>query len=343
VKPKVLRIVWPALGVILLAGMILWSGPAQVLDALAAARDRPGLLAAALGLFAAAQAVFLLKWHWMSRRVGAGLGFRQSLRLFGTLMLVGTFTPGRAGELVVPLLMRGGGRLTGVVLVNRLLESTSTVCGGLLAAMLLLTDDPRAGRLWQVGLVLAVFLAALVVLSRRRYTAAVLAAARACLRPAAGWRPVARLLDAEERWAAELEPFYEANERLLRPGPILVFGALMLLLWLLMVWGNQLLIQATVPPGEKEVRFLVVLAVVAASALAMFVSPIPGGLGLSEFTVVALLGRLGYEPQAFVPFLILVRVAFYGVVVLLYLLGRVVGREVGEPATEPPTNGRPSL
>jgi len=323
--------VWLVLGLGLFTAVIAWAGPAETLGALTQSYRHPGLLAGAVALFVATQGVFLLKWHWMSRLVGAGVSLRQSLRIFGTLMLVGTFTPGRAGELAVPLLMRGGGRLTGVAIVNRLLESTGTLCAGLLAAMLLLSGDPRAGGLWQVGIVLAVFVALLVVLSRRRYTAAALAAAKACLRPMAGLKPVAWLLAKEEQCAGGLDHFYEANERLLRPGPIVVFAAMMLLIWLLMVWGNQLLIQATVPPDGKEVTFLVVTAVVAVSALAMSVSPIPGGLGLSEFTAAALFAQLGYPPQAFVPYLVLVRVVFYGVVVLLYLVGRAAGREL--PAT----------
>jgi uncharacterized protein (TIRG00374 family) len=328
--------VWLLTGLALFAAVIVWAGPAETLNALAQSCRHPGLLAAALALFATTQAVFLLKWHYMSWCVGARAGPRQSLRLFGTLMLVGTFTPGRAGELAVPLLMRGGGRLTGVAIVNRLLESTGTLCAGMLAAMLLLGGDPRAGGLWQVGIVLAVFVAILVVLSRRRYTAAALVVAKACLRPMAGLKPVAWLLAKEEQCAGGLDHFYDANERLLRPAPIVIFGAMMVLIWLLMVWGNQILVQATVPPGGKEATFLMVMAVVATSALAMSVSPIPGGLGLSEFTVVALFGQLGYSPQALVPYLVLMRVIFYGVVILLYVTGRAAGKDLPPPPNAAP-------
>ncbi|MCX5675342.1 MAG: lysylphosphatidylglycerol synthase transmembrane domain-containing protein [Planctomycetota bacterium] len=329
---KALRVVWLALGLVLFAAVIVWAGPAETLNALAQSRRHPGLLAGAVALFVATQGVFLLKWHWMSCRVGAGASLRQSLRLFGTLMLVGTFTPGRAGELVVPLLMRGGGRLTGVALINRLLESTGTLCAGLLALALLLSNDPRSARVWNVGPVLALFVAILVVLSRRRYTAAILKVGRRVLMPLTRFGPVARLLALEERCAADLDHFYAANERLVRLGPIFVFALLMALIWGLVVSGNYLIIQATVPEGGKEVTFLVVMAVVAASAVAMFVSPIPGGLGLSEFTAVALLGQLGYEPEAFVPFLLLMRLVFYAVVILLYTAGRVAGQDLAAPA-----------
>jgi len=333
---NILQILWAVLGVALLAAVIWWSGPAEVLSALAASRGHPWLLAAGVGLFAAAQATFLLKWHWMSRRAGAEVRFRQSLRLFGTLMLVGTFTPGRAGELAVPLLMRGGTRLTGTVIVNRLLESTGTICAGLFTAVLLLSGDPRIVRLWNVAYVLALLLVLLGILSQRRATAAVLGFVRRCLRPMARWRPVAWLLGQEQRWATDLEPFYEANERILRPWPILIFAALMVLVWMLVVSANYALILATLPPGAKEVTFLIVLSAVAVSAVAMFVSPIPGGLGLSEFTVLGLFAHFGYQAQLFVPFLLLVRVALYVVIVLLYLLGRFAGRDLPTPAPAAP-------
>ena len=65
--------------------------------------------------------------------------------------------------------------------------------------------------------------------------------------------------------------------------------------------------------------------------------PPPGGLGLSEFTALALFGHLGYEPQEFVPFLLLVRVVFYAAVILLYAAGRVAGKDLPVPAAGPVT------
>jgi len=118
--------------------------------------------------------VFFVKWHLLSRLAGAAVTVRQSLRLFGTLCLVGAFTPGRAGELAVPAVMRGGGGMTGVALVNRLLESAWTVSAAVLVAVLVFRGDSRSARLWLLGPVLLVFVGLTVVLSRRRLTVGLL-------------------------------------------------------------------------------------------------------------------------------------------------------------------------
>jgi uncharacterized membrane protein YbhN (UPF0104 family) len=68
-------------------------------------------------------------------------------------------------------------------------------------------------------------------------------------------------------------------------------------------------------------------------AAAMFLSPIPGGVGLSEFTSVALFGYLGYPQPEFVSFLLLSRLILYGAVGLLYLVGQVAGRPLPEAAS----------
>jgi uncharacterized protein (TIRG00374 family) len=327
VKRTSWRIVWLAVGLALLAWVVWQANPARAVGAmLTAFVDHPGLLAGAVGLFAATLVGFFLKWHLMSRVAGAPVDARQSLRLFSTLYLVGTFTPGRAGELVVPLLMRGGGQLTGVALVNRVLESLWTVFAAVLAAWMIFRGDPRSGRLWVLLVILAAFAAAAVILSRRRLTAGLVGFGRACLAPFRRLAPVAWLLRLEEKHAHGLEQFYDANERILRPAPVLLVSLLLAAIWLMMILANWLLVCAVVPPGEKEITFLVVFTVMVVGAAAMFLSPIPGGVGLSEFTSVALFGYLGYPQPEFVSFLLLSRLILYAAVGLLYLVGQVAGR-----------------
>jgi uncharacterized protein (TIRG00374 family) len=340
VKRTSWRIVWLAVGLALLAWVVWQANPARAVGAmLTAFVDHPGLLAGAVGLFAATLVGFFLKWHLMSRVAGAPVDARQSLRLFSTLYLVGTFTPGRAGELVVPLLMRGGGQLTGVALVNRVLESLWTVFAAVLAAWMIFRGDPRSGRLWVLLVILAAFAAAAVILSRRRLTAGLVGFGRACLAPFRRWAPVAWLLRLEGKHARGLEQFYDANERILRPAPVLLFCLLMAAIWLMMILANYLLICAVVPPGEKEITFLVVFTVMVVGAAAMFLSPIPGGVGLSEFTSVALFGYLGYPQPEFVSFLLLSRLILYAAVGLLYLIGQVAGRALPEAASAPASDG----
>lgn len=331
-KRTLLKIAWLVVGLALLGWVIARAGPRNILDAFIALLGRPGCLAGALGLMVLARAAFLAKWHVMSRRAGADVTFRQSLYLFGTLALVGTFTPGRAGELVVPLLMRGGGRLTGVALVNRILESSWTLAVGVLAALFLLDRNSVVARLWGVGLGLAVLAGVMVVMSRRRHMEALHGLVRACLRPLARLRPVGWLLAQEQRYADGLGLVYEASERLLRPVSFLLFSGLMLAIWFMVCGSSYFLIQATVPPGGKEITFMLVVVAVATSAVAIYVSPIPGGLGLSELTVVALFIQLGYSGEVFVPYLLLARVFDHLIVIVLYLVARAAGRELPAPA-----------
>ena len=320
------RIAWLLVGLGLLAWVVWRADPLKAAGAMLDAFAHPGLLAGAVGLFVATLVGFFVKWHMMSRLAGAPVDARQSLRLFSTLYLVGTFTPGRAGELVVPMLMRGGGPLTSVALVNRLLESLWTVFTAVLAAWLIFRGDPRSSRLWILLVVLAAFVAAAVILSRRRLTSGLIALGRACLVPFRRFRSAAWLLRLEEKHARGIEQFYDANERILRPAPVLLFCLLMAAIWLMMILANWLLVRAVVPPGEKEITFLVVFTVMVVGAAAMFLSPIPGGVGLSEFTSVALFGYLGYPQPEFVSFLLLSRLILYAAAGLLYLVGQVAGR-----------------
>jgi uncharacterized protein (TIRG00374 family) len=324
--------VWLLVGLALLGWVVWRADPAKAVGAMLTAFTHPGPLSGALALFVATLVGFFVKWHLMSRLAGAPVDARQSLRLFSTLYLVGTFTPGRAGELVVPMLMRGGGQLTGVALVNRVLESLWTVFAAVLAAWLIFRGDPRSSRLWILLVVLAAFVVAAVILSRRRLTAGLVGLVRACLVPFRRLAPVAWLLRLEEKHARGIEQFYDANERILRPAPVLLVSLFLAAIWLMMILANYLLVRAVVPPGEKEITFLVVFTVMVVGAAAMFLSPIPGGVGLSELTAVALFGYLGYPQPEFVSFLLLSRLILYAAVGVLYMVGQVAGRPLPEAA-----------
>jgi len=322
-------VLWLVAGLALLAAVIYRRGPGEVWESLKAALDHPWLLAAALGLFILSVVGFFVKWHVMSRLAGAELSVRQSLRLFSTLFMIGTFTPGRAGELAVPLMMRGGARLMGVALVNRILESGVTVFMGLVAFVLVFTSKNPTRDIALLSVVLLGFVATMIVLSRRRLTEKLIALVVACLRPLRRLPLVPWILEKERQVQSQLGPFYEANERMLRWPNVLLFCGIMLLIWLIMVAANYLLILATVGP---VVTIPHVLAVIAVVAVTIFLSPIPGGLGLSEGLGQEFLRQLGYTKQNFIPFLLLGRIGFYVVVVLFYFVGRLFGRELPRPA-----------
>ncbi len=346
-KPTRRSAIGLAVGAALL-GLLVWrAGPAEILDALARAGARPGHLAGAVALFLATTVGFVVKWHVLARAAGAPLAPRGSLHLFSTLYLVGLFTPARAGEALVPLLMKSGGRIMGVTVVNRLLESLWTLCAGILAAAWLLRGEGDHVRLWPLAPALAVFFGLAVALSRRGVVEGAVGLVRGLLRRLRRFRAVAwleaRVADRED----DVEHFLEANQRLLRPGPVLGFSVLMLAIWLMMVAANFLLVQATVPPGTREVTFAVVFGVMIVGALAMFVSPIPGGLGLSEVSAVGVFHVLGYPAEGasladaaetYAAFLLVSRLLLYASTLLLYAAGRLWGRPVAPPeAPGPPT------
>ncbi|MBN2582112.1 MAG: flippase-like domain-containing protein [Planctomycetes bacterium] len=335
-KRRVTQTLWLVIGLVLLAVVVYLNDPADTWQAFLRALDHPWLLVGAMALFMATQTGFYLKWHLISRLAGAEPDAQQSLRLFSTLFLVGTFTPGRAGELAVPLMMRGGARLTGVALINRILESSVTVLMGLVALIMAFSNENenQARDVIALGAFLGLFIAAMVVLSRRRLTERLLGVVRLFLRPLARLRPVGWLLAREQQVEAHLGPFYEANERLLRVPTVLLFCAIMLLIWLMMVAANYMLILATV--GDV-VAVPHVLAAIAVSAVAMFLAPVPGGVGVSEGAVALFLKRLNYT-QNFLPFLLLSRIGLYIVVVIFYFVGIAAGRELPEPAVDHTTD-----
>ena len=145
------------------------------------------------------------------------------------------------------------------------------------------------------------------------------------------------MLRLEEKHGRGIEQFYDANERILRPAPVLFVSLLLAAIWLMMILANWLLIGAVVP--ASGVTFGTVFVVMVVGAAAMFLSPIPGGVGLSEFAAIELFKYLGYPQPEFVSFLLLSRLILYAAVGLLYLVGRVAGRAL--PGAAAPAGAAP--
>jgi len=116
--------------------------------------------------------------------------------------------------------------------------------------------------------------------------------------------------------------FYEANDRLLHWHTVVLLSGMMIVIWLVMVGTNYLLLEAAVrgqtgPPVTLP-HLTALMAVMAAS---IFVSPTPGGIGVSEGASVLFPKQLGYT-QNFMPFRLLSRAAFYLAVCLLFAAGQ---------------------
>ncbi len=343
VKGRGRDILWLLVGLVILGLMIgwaYWKDSENLENALWQASGQPLLLVAAMVLMLATLFCFQLKWQLMARVAGARVKFRQSLHFFSVLYLLGTFTPGRAGELAVPMLMSGGSRLMGVTLVNRLIESFWTLVIGLFVLAFVFAGDAGAMVWAWLALVLLGFVSVMFILSRRRLASRMIGLGLWTISPLRRVRLVDNVC---RRCEAGLDDFYSANERLLRPLPILIMCLLMVGIWALMIGANWTLAQASVPtgPGDKTVTVLVIVAVITVNAVVMFLAPVPGGVGLSELSAMGVLTRLGYESARFLPFLILIRIVFLLAIAIYYALGRLLGQplssnsdqtELGEPA-----------
>jgi uncharacterized protein (TIRG00374 family) len=94
----------PFLGVILLMGIILGTGPARIAEALKS--TDPRYLPLALGVVAPFVVVETLKWDYLLRKQGFLLPFGYLLRIYLVGMFYGSFTVGRVGSLMQILYLR---------------------------------------------------------------------------------------------------------------------------------------------------------------------------------------------------------------------------------------------
>jgi len=122
-------------------------------------------------------------------------------------------------------------------------------------------------------------------------------------------------------------------------GALTLLSVMMTVIWLVMVGANFLLVRATAAdePGPPLTlpHLTALMAVMAAS---IFVSPTPGGLGVSEGASILFLRQLGYT-QNFVPFLLLSRVALYLASGLLLAAGQWLGEPLPAASANPSRRG----
>lgn len=91
------------LGALLYLGFSLWAGLPQVREALAGFAWR--WMLPILGLSLVNYALRFLKWHYLLGRLGVRIGWVEDAQIF-VAGLAMTITPGKAGELLKPLLVR---------------------------------------------------------------------------------------------------------------------------------------------------------------------------------------------------------------------------------------------
>lgn len=309
-------VVAAALGAAVAVGLLLAANLGATLEALGRFRWRLGplVLLAVLVNYA----LRFVKWHYYLRCLAVPLSWRPSLLIFlaGFTMSI---TPGKVGELLKAVLVRERagtepGRTASVVMAERLTD----VVGLLVLSLSGVTALPQ-GR-WLLGAVAILLVLAVVVLRVPRLGR--------LLRATIPDHPLAT------RAVAPLRAFAGAGRTLLAPRALAAACALSIVSWFfeclalwLVLWGLG------EPISLRAACFLYAFA-----SLAGAVSMLPGGLGVAEGSLTALLVGLGTPLPSAAAATLLVRVATLwlavglGVLTLLLAFRGAPAARVTEPA-----------
>ena len=271
--PRLLRhvVLAAALGAAVAVGLALAANLPATLAALA--RFRWGLWPLVVAAVLTNYAMRFLKWHFYLRRLSIPLAWRPSVLVFlaGFTMSI---TPGKLGELLKALLVRDTvgtevSRTASVVIAERLTD----VAGLLILSALGATALPHGALL--LGSVTVLLILAVAALSTPRLTS--------LARRAVPERfLVTRLIE-------PLRRFLGSGRALLAPGALSLAVVLSVVSWFFECLALYLVLDglgAAIP--LRAATFLYAFA-----SLAGAVSMLPGGLGVAEGSLTALLVGLG--------------------------------------------------
>lgn len=269
-SPRLGRTGWVLLAFVLVMGIALissgWDDAALVIGQLSV-----GKIAALLGLAALHYAIRAWRWHWLVRASGVQTRFSQNLvHLLGGFAM--TATPGRLGELIrLRWLKKETGhaftRLVPIAFADRAIELGSML---LLVLGVLAFGSLGTGSVW---ILITVTTGLVIVVCQPR----LLEVCVLWLWQAVGHR--------KARLFAKLRRMIHQLRNVMRPTvlvPILVIGVLGwasegIAFWLLLGW-----LDTSLPLATATAIFMVAI-------LAGALSGLPGGLGGTEATGVALL------------------------------------------------------
>lgn len=249
-----------ALGALLYLALSLRAGFDEVGSALA--NFRLGLLLPIFGLSLFNYALRFAKWHYLLRRLGVGIGWAENLRIFiaGLAMAI---TPGKAGEVLKPVLLRGA---TGTPLSRTLPALVAERGTDALAILGLAALGVSTYYAEGIGALLgtaAVGLVGWAVLSSERLSLG-------------GIRLLCTLPFAS-RWEPRLVEAYRSFRVCLAPGPLLVTVLLSIVAWGAEGVGYLLILQGF---GVEAADLSIATFLYAFSTIAG--APSPGGLGIAD-------------------------------------------------------------
>jgi glycosyltransferase 2 family protein len=261
-------------GVAIYVGFSIWADVGRVGEALRAFRWRYALFACLLA--AGNYAVRFLRWHYYLRVVGAAE--KVSLRDSAQVFLAGfalTVTPGKLGEAVKAVLLRAShgipmARTAPIVIAERVTDLLALLLLALVGVFSFDVDRRFliAGAVMVVGGVLVV---AIDPLAKRAIRIV-------------GRLPVVR------RVAHRLEEFHSHTAILLAPTPLVLATVLAVASWFLECLAFNVVVHGF--PGAS-VSLRAATFIYAAMTVAGALSFLPGGLGVTEAGMLALLVRFG--------------------------------------------------
>jgi uncharacterized protein (TIRG00374 family) len=257
-----------ALGVVVGVALMLYSDSAALVGSLTT--FDAAVLAPVIGLSLAGYAVRIAKWEIYLRRLGISLAPADSALVFLS-GLVMSITPGKIGEVLKSFLLKEShglplARTAPVVVAERLTD---------LVALLVLASGGVASSGHGVGVLVVAAALIVAALGLIAWPAASRGAIALCGR-----------LPLLERVAPRLDEAYRAMADLLGPRTLLATTALSVVAWGAEAVGTWLVLNAFpgVDASLGEATFVYALATVAGA-----VSMLPGGLGLTEGSMIALL------------------------------------------------------
>ncbi len=256
----------------------------------------PGHLAAAFSLALLNYLLRFFRWAFYLRI----LGVAAPIPLSGLIFLAGlamTITPGKVGELLKSYLLKEKAAVpvaasAPVVLMERVTDLISVALVGLLGILLLppLVSSLLVGALAVAGIAM--------YLLTTRHTDALLR-----------W-PLFR------RWGGELAESREIMRQLTQPGPMAVAITLGLIAWV----SEGVALWVVLHGLNADVSLLLSLPIYAGSSMLGALTTLPGGLGLTELSMVALIGQAGAPEEVAAVGTLLVRVVTLWFAVALGLL-----------------------
>ncbi|HEY2729212.1 MAG TPA: lysylphosphatidylglycerol synthase transmembrane domain-containing protein [Polyangia bacterium] len=265
-------VVGVAVGVAVYVGFTIWANAGQVAGALRAFHWSMAALACLLA--AGNYLVRFLRWEYYLRVLGVRVGPRDSLSVFLAGFAL-TVTPGKLGEAVKALLLRAShgvpaARTAPIVIAERVTD--------LVALLLLALAGVFSFEVDRRFLVAAAALVGAGVL-----IVSVDPLAEACL-------ALAARLPGVRRFAPKLSEFHRSTALLLRPTPLLLATVLSTGSWMLECLAFWVVVGGF-PGAHVELR--AATFIYASMTVAGALSFLPGGLGVTEAGMLAMLVRFG--------------------------------------------------